>query len=299
MKLLHIKWGHPCNVEFIVRACRMFNIEYHYTNESSPPDQSYDIIWAPCEWIDPDRYPTSKIMFGPHFWVFPNPQDPLFTQSKPEHATRCIYLSLSNWNKKVYDEFVPLSKQVIPFVSIPFGLDFKRLPKIEPYEYDCIIYYKSVHPSRLQYCVNMIASLGLRYKIYFYGSYQKGEYVSTLQKTKFAVWIGSHESQGFALEECLASNTPMYIYDAISMKDEYSNGIYTYQHHSEKLLSTSAPYWSEQCGMKVYSDEEFASHLSTFINQLSNYQPLEYVENTLTDNICFQRMVHKLGITLG
>ena len=299
MKLLHIKWGHPCNVEFIVRACRLFNIEYHYTNDSSPSDQSYDIIWAPSEWIDPDRYPNSKIMFGPHFWVFPSLHDPLFTHSKPEHANRCIYLTLSDWNKKVYDEFIPLSNQIIPFVSIPFGVDFKRLPKIEPYEYDCIIYYKCIHPSRLSYCIKIIESLGLRYKIYYYGSYQKEEYLSTLQKTRFVVWIGRHESQGFAVEECLASNTPIYMYDVISMKEEYVNDQYIYQHYSQDLFATVAPYWNNNCGMKVYSDAEFSSQLSEFMNQLSNYRPAEYVEQNLTDSICFQRFLKMLNLNIS
>ena len=283
MKLLHIKWGHPCNVEFIIRACRIFNIEYHYTDDSSPPDRQYDIIWAPTAWIDPDRYPTSKILFGPHFWVFPNPSDPLF-----------IYLCLSDWVKTLYNEFVPVSNQIIPFVSLPFGLDIQAFPKQEPYEYDCIIYYKDVDPSRLEWCVSYITYFGLRYKLYRYGSYQRDEYLSTLQKTKFVIWLGRHESQGFGLEECLATNTPIYVYDVRTMKEEYVNGRYIYLHHSEQLFATAAPYWSDQCGIKVFSNEEFVARLPEFIAALPQYEPAKYIQNTLTDDICFKRMTDAL-----
>ena len=298
MKLLHIKWGHPRNVEFIVRACRMFKIEYHYTDDSSPPDHQYDIIWAPSAWIDPDRYPTSKILFGPHFWVFPNPSDPLFTHAKSEHASRCIYLCLSNWIKTVYNEFIPLSKQIIPFVPLPFGLDIQAVPKHEPYEYDCIVYSKNVNPSRFTWCINYITSIGLRYKIYQYGSYHRDEYLSTLQKTRFVIWVGCHESQGFGLEECLATNTPIYVYDVKSMKEEFSNGHYIYPHYSEQLLATSAPYWSDRCGIKVYSNEEFESRLPEFMEALPRYEPAKYIHSTLTDDICFRRMTDMLGIHL-
>jgi hypothetical protein len=296
MKLLHIKWGHPCNVEFIIRACRIFNIEYQYTDDSSPPDRQYDIIWAPTAWIDPDRYPTSKILFGPHFWTFPNPSDPLFTQAKPEHASRCIYLCLSDWVKTLYNEFVPISNQIIPFVPFPFGLDIQAFPKQEPYEYDCIIYYKAVDPARLDWCISYITYSGLRYKLYRYGSYQRDEYLSTLQKTRFVIWLGSHESQGFALEECLATNTPIYLYDVRTMKEEYVNGRYNYLHHSEQLLATAAPYWSDQCGIKVFSNDEFVSRLPEFMDALPQYEPAKYIQNTLTDDVCFKRMTDAIRI---
>lgn len=298
MKLLHIKWGHPRNVEFIIRACHRFHIEYHYTDDPSPPDHQYDIIWAPSAWIDPDRYPTSKIMFGPHFWVFPNLSDPLFTHAKPEHASRCIYLCLSDWVKKVNDEFILPSNQIIPFAPLPFGVDIQCLPKQEPYEYDCIVYYKSVDPSRFTWCMEQIISLGLRYKVYSYGSYQRDEYLSTLQKTRFVIWLGRHESQGFGLQECLATNTPIYLYDVTTMKEEYDTGRYIYAHYQEQLLATAAPYWNEQCGMKVYSNEEFASRLPEFIHHLPHYEPAKYIESTLTDDMCFHRMIDALHIHL-
>jgi len=296
MKLLHIKEGHPRNVEFIVRACKLFNIEYHHTYDSAPPDLNYDIIWAPMEWINPDRYPTSKIIFGPHFWVFPHLQDPLYTQAKPEHALRCIYLCLSDWNSKVFDEFIDASKRIIPHVAIPFGLNIDVQPKTGEYEYDCILYYKARHPSLLDYCTNVVIEKGLRYKIYRYGSYTRDEYIRTLQKTKFVIWIGSHESQGFGLEECLATNTPIYLYDVKSMKDEYVDGRYIYEPYSEQLLATSAPYWNDQCGMKVYSNEEFVNRFSEFTDKISIYTPAEYVQSTLMDKICFERFLNALYI---
>ena len=297
MKLLQIGWAHDRNREFIIRACQQYNIEYHHTYTPSPPDHSYDIIWAPQQWINPDHYPRSKILFGPHFWVFPDPADPLFTQAKPEHASRCIYLCLSEWVKQLYEEFVPIEKQIIPHVAFPFGLDVPFMKKTDIYDYDCIVYYKEVHPSRMDFCVKTITDMGIRFRVFNYGSYSKDEYIQTLLRCRFAIWIGRHESQGFGLQECLATNTPIFIYDVKTMKEEYNNGKYTYVDDSRIMAATAAPYWSESCGVKVYSNEEFIAKLPMFINSLSTFEPAEYAKNTLTDRICFDRFLQALSLS--
>ena len=296
MKLLHLGGGHQRNSEFIQRACQLFNITYINTHDSNFADESYDIIWSPSGWIDPDKYAHSKIIFGPQFWVFPNPSDPLFTRAKPEHANRCIYVCLSEWIVNVFREFVPESQQIIPFVPIPFGLDVASKPKGTP-EFDCIIYFKGRHPALLDACRAFVESKGLRYRVYQYGSYNREEYLDTLTKTQFAIWIGSHESQGFGLEECLATGTPMYLWDVTSMKEEWQHGHFVYQNHSEKLLATSAPYWSDQCGLKVYSQAEFENRFDEFRSRLPTYRPAEYVQQTLTDKVCFQRFLDALQIS--
>ena len=295
MKLIQVGVSHPRNSEFIIRACKLFNIEYHHTSSLSFPDKKYDIIWSPGAWIDPDSYPTSKFIFGPQFWVFPNLSNELFTKSTAEHGSRCIYVCLSDWIVKVFQEFADISKSNIPFLPIPFGLeDIVKKDKAEPL-YDCAIYFKARHPSILEYCKSVVESRGLKYKLYRYGSYTRGEYIETLKKTRFVIWIGSHESQGFALQECLATGTPIYLYDVTSMKDEF-NGRDVYSHHKEHLLATSAPYWSDACGMKVYSNDEFTANLDGFIKALPSYEPAEFVKEKLSDKVCFQRFLDALKL---
>jgi hypothetical protein len=296
MKLLQVGWAHPRNSEFIIRACKLFNIEYHYTNSNQFPDNQYDIIWCPQVWVDPYRYPTSKFIFGPHFWVFPDPSCEVFTKSKPEYKHRCIYVCLSDWIVKVFQEFADIANSNIPFVPIPFGLEDIPIKTTTEYEYDCILYCKLRHPSIYDFCKSFVESKGLRYKIYNYGSYNREEYMNTLKKTKFVIWIGRHESQGFALEECLATNTPIYLYDVTTMKDEYANG-FIYNHHKENLLATVAPYWNDQCGLKVYSQDEFIRRFDEFVTKIPTYSPAKHMKDVLSDKICFQRFLDALSIT--
>ena len=43
--------------------------------------------------------------------------------------------------------------------------------------------------------------------------------MAALKQARFCIWIGRHESQGFAFQECLASNVPILVWDVQSMKD--------------------------------------------------------------------------------
>jgi len=297
MKLLQVGYSHPRNSEFIKRACQLFDMEYHYTDSTNFPNNNWDIIWSPTQFINPDVYPTSKFIFGPQFWVFPTASNSLFTQLKPEHRSRCIYVCLSDWISTLYQEFVDISNANIAFVPLPFGVEDIAPKTTTEYTYDCIVYFKARHPSILDFCVSALNKQGLTYKVFQYGSYDRSDYIQTLKQVRFAVWIGSHESQGFAFQECLATNTPVYVYDVKTMKDEFNNN-FTYAHHKEQLVATSAPYWDSTCGYKVYSNEEFVSALPTFIDALPTFNPASYVQKTLTDRVCFQRFLDALSLKI-
>jgi len=280
------------------RICDKYNIEYHEVSAVGFTDNSYDIIWSPSQWINPDDYPSSKFIFGPQFWVLPDPNHPFFIQSKPEHATRCIFTCLSQWILNLYSEITDITKSNIPFLPLPFGLNIQESKK-DLIEYDCLIYYKARHPSLLDFIKSVVHASSLRYNIYMYGSYDRSEFIETLRKSKFVIWLGSHESQGFGFQECLATGTPIYVYDVKSLKDECSpNGQFNYREYPQPLNATTTSHWDSRCGMKVYSKEEFLEKFSEFIKKIDLFHPSEYVKETLSDEVCFKRFLDALHITL-
>lgn len=296
MKFLQIGASHPRNEEFMRRACQKFGIEYYHTHSHSPPDAKYDIIWSPGSWINPDLYPSSKFIFGPQFWVLPDKNHPFFTQSRAEHANRCLFTCLSDWIMNMWNEMLDISKSNIPFIPLPFGLDIQQSTKTE-IDYDCIIYVKRRHPSLVDHVKTVVEANSLRYRVFTYGSYERNDYLNTLRKTRFVIWVGSHESQGFGVEECLATGTPILVYDVTSMKDEYENG-YSYQDHSENLLATTVPYWDSRCGMIVKTNQEFIDTFGSFLEKLDSFRPSDYIKETLSDEVCFKRFLNTLHITL-
>jgi len=278
------------------RECKKYAIEYSEVSGPGFPDDAYDIIWSPSQWINPDQYPSSKFIFGPQFWVLPDPNHLFFTESKAEHATRCIFTCLSNWIVSLYSEVVDISKSNIPFLPLPFGLDIQESKK-DLIEYDCLVYYKARHPSLLDFAKLVLDESSLKYKVYSYSSYDRIDYIQSLRKARFVIWIGSHESQGFAFQECLATGTPIYVYDVKSLKDECSsNGRFNYTDYSLPLNATTASHWDSRCGMKVYSNQEFLEMFSEFTNKLDSFRPSEYIKETLSDEVCFKRFLDALHI---
>ena len=296
MKFLQVGGSHPRNSEFMRRACSKYNIEYSEVGGPGFSGNGYDIIWSPGTWINPDLYPNSKFIFGPQFWVLPDPNHPFFTQSKPEHASRCIFTCLSPWIVDLYSEIVDISKSNIPFLPLPFGLNI-QCPSEKHIEYDCILYFKDRHPLLLDFTKLILDAYGLKYSIFKYGSYNLNDYINSLNKSKFVIWVGRHESQGFGFQECLATGTPIFLYDVKSMKEEYTNH-FIYAHYKEQLLATVASYWDSRCGMKVYSNEEFIEKLPEFISKLDSFRPSDYIKETLSDEVCFKRFLDAINIKL-
>jgi hypothetical protein len=296
MKFLQIGASHPRNEEFFKRICANLGHEYHHSGGPNCIDRGYDLVWSPGQWFNPDRFPNSKILYGPQFWVFPNPSHPMFSEARKEHRNRCIFTCLSPWVQTLYHEFMDISKSTIPFVPLPFGVNIPPLTKKDNCTLDCIVYFKNRDPLLLQFATDFLQMKGLRFKVFTYGSYTLEDYCQTLKKTRFVIWIGTHESQGFALEECMASNTPLYIYTVKTMKEEYVSGDFYYKNYKEPLNAITASYWDSSCGEIVSSQEEFCSQFDSFIAKLDTYTPWEFVTKNLSDEVCFKRLCAAFGL---
>jgi hypothetical protein len=103
--------------------------------------------------------------------------------------------------------------------------------------------------------------------------------------------IDAHESQGFALQEAMSCNVPLLVVDAMSMYDEKSDGINSVYDFlkPKKLLATSVPYWSDECGIKINEYDDLSNSIDKILS--NTYTPREYVVRTLSDKVCMKRML--------
>jgi hypothetical protein len=138
----------------------------------------------------------------------------------------------------------------------------------------------------LNFVTNFLNKIGLSYKIFSYlQKYSENDYLNFLQKSKFGIWIGRHESQGFALEEALSCNIPLLIWDVTSMNQEEG-------YHYPEYKCTSIPYWDHRCGEVFYNDFEFISTFQKFYNKIHTYSPREYILQNLTIDKCSEYFVN-------
>jgi hypothetical protein len=261
-------------------------------------DDTYDVVICFSHFFPPDMFPRNvKVLYGPHLFVLPeNPNHPMHSHTYEEG--RFFFNILSPWVKAVYEEYYPPPMKMI---TAPFGIDTKAIEPVRSMESRTriFIYYKPTHKEKINFVINYLQGLGISYNSIEYGNYQDHDYKESLKNTKFVVWIGIHESQGFALQECLAMNIPILLWDVQSMYEEVWNGRIIYEEHKrtcKKLLATSAPYWSDECGIRIQEKSEFASAFEQMDKMLTTFHPREFIERELSIKACFENLLNQLGI---
>jgi len=284
---------HHKNWDGIQRMCKSHNIEFEHTTSIERITQNnYDILYTTMYYINPDIVPSNiKIIYGPQFWVIPKP--PIVGSFREDLVGRCVFNALSKW---VGDFYLELANEIImPIAYFPFAVDTNRfIPSNNVIkDYDCLVYIKRRSNDLVNYTVNLLDQKGLKYRIFRYGSYNEEEYRDALHKSKFMITLDAHESQGFGLEEAMSSGVPLLVMDAKSMYDEKNNGVTaTYEYlRPKKLVATSVPYWSDECGIKITDQSELSTAVDRMMEQYKSFTPRDYVVRTLSDEVCMKRIL--------
>ena len=128
----------------------------------------------------------------------------------------------------------------------------------------------------MQLILDFFQNKNIEIQLFNYSSgYSEEEYLNCLQNSKYGIWIGRHESQGFALEEALSCNVPLFVWNVSSMNQEYG---YNYQ----DIPATVIPYWDERCGEFFYEKENLEEKFHLFESKLETYKPREYILENLS-----------------
>ena len=240
----------------------------------------FDCVYSPSIPIDVNKYPKTKFMFGPHFSVFPEKQ-----QMDIIRRSNVTYVQPSEWAVKVWENNPHCNN--IKIKPLPFGVDTVKFTNDKPIsERDQVfIYFKSRHPILLNTIEMFLKSKGINYKVFNYKTrYDENTYIEYLKNSKYGIWIGRHESQGFALEEALSMNVPLLVWNVKSMNEEYG---YNY----EDIPATVIPYWDERCGEFFYNINELNNIFNLFVNKLKTYNPREYILENLSMDKCEQKLI--------
>lgn len=180
---------------------------------------------------------------------------------------------LSQWN-------LDISKALFPNTNgycLPFPVDvnsFVPASKIgKP-----ILYFKKRDQALLKQVVSHLKDFIL---FNYEAGYSEDQYKRSISQAPFAIWLGCHESQGFALQECLSADVPILVIDVNSLCDEVSkNGISYFNKSFNKYKATSAQYFDQRCGIKT-SVENWKRDFDVFMSKINKYSPREYVLENL------------------
>jgi len=243
------------------------------------PLDTIDCVYSPSTPIDVSKYPHTTFIFGPHFSVFPDDKINIIK------GKNSIYIQPSDWAAKVWKNCSCCNNLNVS--SIPFGVETDRFNEIKSiYERRYVfVYYKSRQPIELEFIKSFLNTNNIEYVLFDYNKkYIENDYIKCLQNSIFGIWVGRHESQGFALEEALSCNVPLIVWDVKSMNQEYG---YNYQ----DIPATCIPYWDERCGEVFYRADELNDTFKKFIPNLYNYKPREYILENLSIDVCEQKLI--------
>ena len=288
MNLLIVDNFHHKNRKGMEMICTKngWNYKYAYGSlhdiEKIIPE--YDIIYFPVRPFDPSKFPEKRFIFGPHFSVFPDNR--LFVINN--QYNNAVYIQPSEWAAATWINMK--ADRVVPIKQFAFPVDTERFkPNIHrELKEKVFIYFKARHPNEIEFVENALLSLNtnddaIDYKIFDYRKqYNETDYISWLKQCKYGIWIGCHESQGFALEEALSCDVPLLVWNVKSMNQEHGS-------RYGDIPATSISYWDERCGEYFYKEDEFVETYEKFISKLSTYKPRKFVLENLSVDVCGER----------
>jgi len=243
--------------------------------------KTYDAIYSPILPIDVKKYHYCKFIFGPQFSVFPDNPSAI----EMIKGTNSMYIQPSKWVIEIWKNYkfhnMNLCKE-LNIVALPFGVDTEMFkPRIQTCNKNRVFLYKK---TRSGYDYNVIIQFlqkrNIEYKVFSYDQkYSEDEYIEYLQQAKYGIWVGQHESQGYALEEALSFDVPLFVWDVTSMNQEVGPN---YDNHP----ATTIPYWDERCGEYFHREDEMEHTFDLFLSKLHTYKPRDYVVENLSLDVC-------------
>lgn len=240
-----------------------------------------EVVYSPSNYINMEKYPDKFFIFGPHFSVFPNEN---YCKLLSNHNNRGVYIQPSQWSKDAWIKLMPYKDDIIEV--LPFGVDtemFCEKTGISERTH-VFVYYKSRALSELGLLEQFLKQKNITYKLFSYSNnYREEDYLEYLQKSKYGIVLDAHESQGFAIEEAMSCNVPLLVWNAKNMNQEVNQNY-------PSIEASSIPYWDKRCGESFYEYNELESTFNTFIKNIEEYRPREYVLENISIEQCEKKL---------
>ena len=251
-------------VRNFIKSLEQENVPYTINNDKYKfnflMQYEHDIAYQKHEKLEHE-----SCFIGPQ-WVLWNPLTNFLLEN---HQYYNKLIVTSDWVGDLVINKCGLSSDKI--VSWPVGIEIPNRKK--DIEIDCLVYFKRRSKEELSLVENFLKSKGVTYKIIGYGGYTEKEFLDTCNKAKYCFLLNGTESQGIAVQEIMASNTPLLVWDVTEWNDRGEEW---------KCPATSIPYWGSECGKVFYDYSELEDAFVEFQNSLDDYMPQKYVEENLS-----------------
>lgn len=220
-----------------------------------------------------------NVIIGPNLYVLPRhiPKD--------LELGRAVLLEPSQWTKNFWLHF---GFDDCPIDVWPVGIDTDDfLPKssVQSCKDKVLVYFKQRYKSELKHVIDTLDSKGIAYELVSYGNYDEQTYKNLLQTSKYIVWVGRQESQGIALQEALAMDVPILVWDVTTVGhwdcDKKSVNLFNDQEADYADVS-SAAYFDESCGLKVLDGKLLSITIDKMEISYQHFEPRKFILQNLS-----------------
>jgi hypothetical protein len=148
---------------------------------------------------------------------------------------------------------------------------------------DCLIYFKNRSQNDLNLVLDLLERRRYSHIQLDYGNYSQDQFKQALSSVRFCVIIDNTESQGIAIQEMMAANKPLFVWD---------QSIWDHMGSQYTVPASSVPYWSDDCGKKIQSLDELENSFDDFISNLNQYNPQKFVFENLSPEKSIQILLN-------
>lgn len=187
-----------------------------------------------------------------------------------------FYLVNSIWTKDAYLKDNPLLKNRIGVFPSGVDVDYWKVDKTKEETKRVLFYHKRPDPILYHQCKMTCADFGFEVEEIIYGKHNHDNLKEMLRGSDFVVYFVEQESQGLALIEIWASDTPTLVWNPGEWS--YDGNLYP---------CSSAPFLTNQTGLFFKDHHAFEKLITNTKEKLNkqNFSPRNWVKNNLTDQL--------------
>lgn len=189
-----------------------------------------------------------------------------------------------DWLANIYATFIPREKIAVWNCGIELD-KFSDSIRTTP-EFDFLIYFKNRNVSDLNQVTEFLTNKNYTYTVLNYGHYSEQQFLTLLSKTKYCFVIDNTETQGIAIQEIMACNIPLLVWDTT---------IWNKLGPDKVFPTTSVPYFDNSCGKKFSSIIELEQTFNDFIDNNKFFNPRQYISSVCNNKIQTQKLLSILN----
>lgn len=272
--------GHYAVVRSLIDGLEKINQEYNYNPTSKTNIAEHVHVLAGVNTLKAairlkQKGKIKKLTAGPNIVISSADENGFIASPEVD-----LFLVPSKWVK---DAYTFDNNKLRGRVDIwPAGVDPKQWDIIKQETKKPLVAFYKKRPENTIYehCYNKTKDAGYDIEEIICGNFTQQNFKDILKRVKFVVFFVEQESQGIALQEIWATDTPTIVWNP---------EIWMYK--NVNYACTSSPYLTEETGIFFKTKEEFDLIIQTPL--LSKYNPRKWVLENMTDEICAKNLVLK------